>query len=185
MARFDDLVSTVDDYQKLAGENYTRVRRLAEELREGLCAFIGASDGACVRLVPPAGTFEARDYGDDAFSLPPAGFRPLSPILFGVAVRVSRGIDWMRVTLECQKSGKDFVARIVGGTDFTLRLPLADHDPEPFYNHVFQHVIGWFQSQIEHYQAGDYGKREIGFDISREPLHEADASGAESHQAKA
>ncbi len=185
MARFDDLVRTVDEYQKLAGENYTRVRKLAEELREGLCAFIGASDGPCVRLVPPTGPFEAKDYGDEAFSLPPAGFRPLSPILFGLAVRVSRSVDWMRVTLECQKIGDSFVARIAGGTDFRLAMPLAENDPEPFYGHVFQHVQGWFQTQIEHYQAGDYGKREIGFDISRDPAHEVEASGSESQQAKA
>ncbi len=167
MSRFDDLISTVSHYQDLAAENYSRVRTLAEELREGLCAHIGSKDGVCVRLVPPAGPFEPKDYGDQAFSVPPKGFRPLGAILFGVAVRVSTGTDWMRVTLECQKIGDEFIARIVGGEDYRLTIPLKDHDPEPFYDHIYEHVLDWFKIQIERYEAGDYGGREIGFDISR------------------
>ena len=169
MSRFEALVSTVSHYQDLAAENYTRVRTLAEELRAGLCAHIGALDGICVRLVPPAGPFEAKNYTDEAFSIPPSGFRGLGPILFGLALRVSYGTDWMRVTMECQKIGDTFVTRIVGGEEYTLALPLADHDPLPFYNHVYEHVINWFQSQIDRYEAGDYGGREIGFDFSRNP----------------
>lgn len=167
MSRFEDLISTVAHYQNLAAENYTRVRTLAEELREGLCAHIGAMDGVCVRLVPPAGPFEPKDYGDQAFSVPPTGFRPLGAILFGLAIRVSIGTDWMRVTMECQKIGDDFIARIVGGEDYHLSIPLKDNDPEPFYDHIYEHVLEWFKNQIERYEAGDYGSREIGFDISR------------------
>ena len=111
MSRFEELISTVSHYQSLAAENYTRVRSLAEELREGLCAHIGSKDGVCVRLVPPAGAFEPKDYGDQAFSVPPQGFRPLGAILFGLAIRVSTGTDWMRVTIECQKIGDEFIAR--------------------------------------------------------------------------
>lgn len=167
MSRFEDLISTVAQYQNLAAENYSRVRKLAEELREGLCAYIGAIDGVCVRLVPPAGPFESKDYGDQAFSVPPKGFRPLGAILFGLAIRVSTGTDWMRVTMECQKIGDDFIARIVGGEDYRLSIPLKENDPEPFYDHIYEHVLDWFKTQIERYQAGDYGGREIGFDISR------------------
>lgn len=167
MSRFEALVSTVSHYQSLAAENYSRVRKLANELRDGLCQHINAADGICVRLVPPAGPFEAKDYTDDAFSIPPRGFRPLGSILFGVAIRVSHGTDWMRVTMECQKIGDTFVTRIVGGEEYVLTLPLAEHDPEPFYDHIYNHVIGWFQSQIDQYEAGDYGGREIGFDFSR------------------
>ena len=167
MSRFEDLISTVAHYQDLAAENYTRVRSLAEELRAGLCAYIGAIDGVCVRLVPPAGPFEPKDYGDQAFSVPPKGFRPLGAIVFGLAVRVSVGTDWMRVVMECQKIGDDFIANIVGGEEYRLSIPLKDNDPEPFYDHIYEHVLDWFKAQIERYEAGDYGTREIGFDISR------------------
>mgnify|MGYP001801017673 CR=1 FL=1 len=167
LSRFEELVSTVAHYQKLAAENYTRVRSLAEELRAGLCAHIGMQGDVCVRLVPPAGPFEAKDYGDGAFSVPPEVFRLLGAILFGLAVRVSTGTDWMRVTMECQKIGDDFIARIVGGEEYRLSIPLKDNDPEPFYDHLYEHVLDWFKAQIERYEAGEYGTREIGFDISR------------------
>lgn len=167
LSKFEDLISTVSHYQALAAENYTRVRGLAEELRAGLCAHIGSIDGVCVRLVPPMGAFEPKDYGDQAFSMPPKGFRPLGAIQFGLAVRVSTGTDWMRVTMECQKIGDEFIARIVGGDDYRLSLPLKDNDPEPFYDHIYEHVLDWFKAQIERYEAGDYGNREIGFDFSR------------------
>lgn len=166
MSRFDDLIATVTQYQALAAENYTRVRTLAEELRAGLCAYIGMKDGVCVRLVPPGGRFEPRDYGDQAFSIPPLGFRPLGAIQFGLAIRVLSENDWMRVTIECQKIGDDFIARIVGGEEYRLSIPLKDNDPEPFYEHIYEHVSDWFKTQIERYQAGDYSGREIGFDIS-------------------
>lgn len=168
MSRFDDLIKKVEHYQSLAAENYDRVRRLAEELREGLCAYIGSNDGVCVRLVPPAGAFEPKDYGDKAFSVPPKGFRPLGPIMFGLAVRVSKGTDWMRVTMECQKIGDTFITRIAGGEEYELSIPLKDNDPEPFYDHIYDHVMNWFGVQIERYKAGDYGRREIGFDFSRD-----------------
>jgi hypothetical protein len=168
MSRFEKLISTVSHYQDLASENYKRVRTLAEELREGLCAHIGSSDGVCVRLVPPAGQFEPKDYGDKAFSIPPKGFRPLGAILFGLAVRVSTGTDWMRVTMECTKIGDSFIIHIVGGEEYELSIPLKDNDPEPFYDHIYEHVLNWFETQIERYEAGDYGRREIGFDFSRD-----------------
>ncbi|MEM6534704.1 MAG: hypothetical protein AAGA24_04745 [Pseudomonadota bacterium] len=167
MTRFDDLITTVERYQLLASENYLRVRSLAEELRGDLCAYIGSNDGVCVRLVPPMGAFEAKDYGDQAFSVPPTGFRPLGPIMFGLAVRVSRGTDWMRVTMECQKIGDTFTTRIADGKEYHLKIPLADNDPEPFFDHIYQHVMDWFSVQIDRYEAGDYGAREIGFDFSR------------------
>lgn len=166
MSRFEELISTVSRYQTLAAENYSRVRSLAEELRAGLCAHIGMKDGICVMLVPPSGPFEPKDYGDQAFSMPPEGFRPLGAIQFGLAVRVLSDKDWMRVTMQCQKIGDDFIAQIVGGDEYRLSIPLKDNDPEPFYDHIYEHVLEWFQTQIERYEAGDYGRREIGFDVS-------------------
>ena len=167
MSRFEELISTVSRYQTLAAENYTRVRTLAEELRAGLCAHIGMKDGVCVQLVPPTGPFEPKNYGDQAFSIPPKGFRPLGAIQFGLAIRVLGENDWMRVTMQCQKIGDEFIAQIVGGDEYRLNIPLKENDPEPFYDHIFEHVLEWFQTQIERYEAGDYGSREIGFDLSR------------------
>ena len=168
MSRFDDLIDTVETYQDLAAENYKRIRGLAEELRDGLCNYLDAKDGACVHLVPPAGPFEPKAYGDNAYSLPPRGFRPLDPIAFGVAVRVSRGTDWLRVAMDCRKIGEAFIVQIENGAEYEFELPLTDAAQEPFYAHVYEHVLNWFASGIERYKVGDYGTREIGFDFADE-----------------
>lgn len=166
MSRFDDLLATVETYQSLAMENYDRIRGLAHELRDGLCAYLGSSDGECVHLVPPAGPFEPRSYGDKAFSIAPRGFRPLGPVQFGVAVRVTKGTDWLRLTLECRKAGDTFKVIMEGGHEYEFQLPLADNDPEPFYAEIFSHVQGWFQNRIDRYLEGDSGTRDIGFDFA-------------------
>lgn len=166
-SHFEDLLQTVETYQDLAAENYDRIRRLAEELRDGLCGYLGASDGVCVHLVAPAGPFEPRPYGDEAFSVPPGGFRPLGPIQFGVAIRVTKGTDWLRVTFECRKVGETFHVIMEGGREYQFELPLRDNDPQPFYEEIFDHVKSWFQTQIERYMEGDFGSREIGFDFAR------------------
>ena len=166
LAKFDDLLATVETYQALAKENYDRIRRLAEELRDGLCAYLGSSDGVCVHLVPPAGSFEPRSYGDQAFSVAPRGFRPLGPIRFGVAVRVTKGTDWLRLTVECSKSGETFRVVMEGGREYSFKLPLAEHDPEPLYEEIYDHIRGWFQTRIDDYKGGDIGTREIGFDFA-------------------
>ena len=166
MARFDEWLATVETYQGLAAENYDRIRRLAEELREGFCAYLEASDGVCVHLVPPVGRFEPRAYGDHAFSVPPRGFRPLGPVQFGLAVRVTKGTDWLRLTLECRTEGDTFTVEIEGGGSYEFKLPLAENDPEPFYEQIYSHVHDWFAARIESYRDGDSGTREIGFDFA-------------------
>lgn len=165
-SRYETLLATVDEYQALAAENYDRIRKLAEELRAGLCDYLGSSDGICVHLVPPAGPFEPKAYGDSAFSLPPRGFRPLGPIAFGLAVRVTKGADWLRLTMECRKSGENFKVQIAGGQEYIFTLPLANNDPKPFYEHIYEHVHNWFAVQIARYREGEYGTREIGFDFA-------------------
>lgn len=166
MSRFDELIDAVETYQDLAAENYKRIRGLAEELKDGLCNYLDAKDGVCVHLVPPAGAFEPKPYGDHAFSVPPRGFRPLGPVAFGVAVRVSRGTDWLRVTMECRKIGDSFVVQIEDGAEYEFDLPLTDAAQEPFYAHIYEHVFNWFAGRIERYKEGDYGTREIGFDFA-------------------
>ena len=168
MSRFEDLKAIAKTYQDLAAENYARVRQLAEEVRGGFCDYLDASDGICVQLVPPVGEFQPKPYGDQAFSVPPKGFRPLGPIAFGLAVRVTGGTDWIRITTQCQKIGDRFVLDIQGGESFTLELPLTEQDSTRLFEYLFNHLKTWFQATMDHYEAGDYGTREIGFDFSRD-----------------
>lgn len=168
MTRFERLVELSEKYQQLAAENYARVRQLAEEVRGGLCDYIDAKDGVCVRLVPPHGEFEPKDYGDQAFSMPPKGFRPLGPIAFGLAVRVTKGTDWIRVTAQCQKLGEHFILDIQGGESFKLSLPLSENDSNELFEYVYSHVLNWFRAQMDQYEKGEYGTREIGFDFARD-----------------
>ncbi|MFN3608190.1 MAG: hypothetical protein ACK4Y9_03915 [Hyphomonas sp.] len=166
MSRFDELVATVEVYQALAEENYNRIRRLAEEVRSGLCDYLGASDGVCVHLVPPVGPFEPRSYGDQAFSIPPRGFRPLGPVSFGLAVLVTKAQDWLRLALHCRKAGDSFIVSIEEGGEYEFRLPIREEDSEPFNAHILQHIQGWFRENIDRYREGSYGARAIGFDFS-------------------
>ncbi len=169
MSRFEELIKTVEIYQQLAEENYGRIRRLAEAVRSGLCDYIGAPDGVCVYLVPPTGEFEPRAYGDAAFSVPPRGFRPLGPVSFGLAFRVSKQADWLRLRFECRKTGEDFVVGIEDGAQYTFRLPIEEGDSEPFYAHIYKYILGWFDENIESYREGVYGTRAIGFGMENEP----------------
>ena len=169
MSRFEELIQTVETYQALVEENYSRIRRLAEEVRGGLCDYIGAPDGICVHLVPPEGAFEPRPYGDLAFSIPPRGFRPLGPVSFGLAFRVSKQADWLRLKFECRKTGEEFVVGIEDGAQYTFRLPIEEQDSGPFYAHIYQYILGWFQENIDGYREGVYGTRAIGFDLMAEP----------------
>lgn len=171
MSRFEELIQTVETYQTLAEENYSRIRRLAEDVRGGLCDYIGAPDGVCVQLVPPTGAFEPRAYGDAAFSIPPRGFRPLGPVSFGLAFRVSKQADWLRLKFECRKTGEEFVVGIEDGAEYTFTLPIQDGDSEAFYAHIYQYILGWFQEHIQSYREGVYGTRSIGFDMVGEPSH--------------
>lgn len=166
MGRFDELISTAEEHQALAAENYDRIRRLAEQLRDGFCDYLDAKDGVCVRLVPPMGPFQPKAYGDEAFSVPKHGFRPLGPVSFGLAIRVSRGTDWIRLTMVCSKLGEDFRVSIMGGPEYRFHLPLASNESEPFYDMIFDHVRGTFAEQSERYKHGEYSQREIGFDFA-------------------
>lgn len=169
MARFDDLLAKVEAYQELATENYDRIRKLAEGLSAGMCEFMGSKTGTCVHLVPPSGQFTPKAHGDGAFSMPPRGFRQLGPVAFGLAVRVSKDTDWLRVTMECHKVGDKFTISILQGEKYTLELPLTDANTIPFYQHVYDHVYGWFDERIHRYENGeDYNTREIGFDFAED-----------------
>lgn len=162
---FDKLVDTATAYQMACDENYKRVRSLADEVCEGLQGWLGASDGVCVHLVPPAGAFKPMAHGDKAFSQPPRGFRQLEPIAFGLAVRVSRGTDWIRLAIICGKSGDKLSVGIVNGKAYRFSLPIKNEDPAPFYQHIYDHILSEFQDRLENYTDGAYGGRAIGFEF--------------------
>lgn len=165
MSRFDELVTTVDAYQSRATENYNRIRKLAEDLKDGFCGFLDARDGVCVHLVPPVGPFQPRTDVNTAFSVPPRGFRPLGPVLFGLAVRVTRGTDWIRLTMHCHKLGEKFTVHIDGGPSYTFQLPLSENDPSDFYQLLYDHIKAQFTEAIDRYDRGT-DARSIGFDFS-------------------
>ncbi|HBH90083.1 hypothetical protein [Ponticaulis sp.] len=165
MSRFDDLVETAKKYQDRAAENYDRIRKLASELKDGFCQYLGTGHGVCVHLVPPVGQFQPKTDLDTAFSIPPRGFRPLGPVLFGLAVRVSEGMDWIRVVMHCHKQGERFMIAIDHGPNYTFKLPLSENDPSEFYDLLYRHITSQFTEAIERYDRGT-DARSIGFDFS-------------------
>ncbi|WP_018997441.1 hypothetical protein [Hirschia maritima] len=167
-SKFDMLIERAGEYQELAKENYDRVRRIAEGIRSGFCKYLSSKDGKCVHLVPAQGAFQPKDYGDEAFSMPPRGFRHIGPIAFGLAVRVTKGTDWLRMTLICSKKGDFFEVSIVDGDSHRFDLPFTDDDHQDFYEALFNHIVGWLDDKIELYKDGDYSSRSIGFDFSDE-----------------
>ncbi len=169
MSRADDLAKTVTRYRMLAAENYVRVRTLAEAIRDGFCTYLGAAGPPCVLLAPPVGPFEPQDYGDKAFSAPPSGFQPLTPIVFGLIVRVTSQGDWLRVVMRCAKEGETFKLSIAEGLDYTFKLPLEQGAPQDFLDALYAHVRDFFQRAIDSYEQGEYGEHDIGFDIIRRP----------------
>jgi hypothetical protein len=167
VTRHAELLETVTRYRQLAAENYVRIRTLAETLRDGYCAWLESEGPPCVLLAPPQGAFEARDYGDQAFSVPPRGFQPLVPIQFGLIVRVTEANDWLRVTLSCVKSGDAFSVSLSDGRRYEFQLPLEDNPPEAFFDMLHAHILTWFSARSEEYLKGEEPLRPIGFDFSR------------------
>ncbi|MGD2131479.1 MAG: hypothetical protein PVI23_01730, partial [Maricaulaceae bacterium] len=138
--RYDRLIALAGRYRALADENYARIRALAEALQSGFCAYLNSARPPCVLLVPPQGPFEPKAYGDQAFSVPPEGFRALGPIAFGLAVRVSEGDDWLRIPLSCMKDGETFQVSFGEHGHHRFALPLADQDPTEFFEALYVHV---------------------------------------------
>lgn len=167
MSKFDDLVATVDTYQSRAKDNYDRVRRLAEDMKDGFCNYLGTGHGVCVHLVPPAGAFKPVTDLNTAFSIPSRGFRPLGPILFGFAVRVTKNTDWIRLTMSCHKAGERLTVQVQGGPNYTFQLPLSEYDPSEFYELLFDHIKAQFADAIERYDRGA-DTHSIGFDFTED-----------------
>jgi len=165
MSRADELSKVVTRYRMLAAENYVRIRTLAEAIRDGFCVYLGADGPPCVLLAPPVGPFQPRDYGDAAFTAPPSGFQPLTPITFGLIVRITAQGDWLRVVMRCAKEGETFRLSIADGVDYSFRLPLAEGAPPDFLEALYVHVTDYFARAIDSYEQGEYGDQAIGFDI--------------------
>ncbi|MDZ4761564.1 MAG: hypothetical protein SGJ21_10870 [Alphaproteobacteria bacterium] len=166
MTRFEALTAITARHQTLAAENYDRVRALAEHVRTGFCEYLEAPGGDCVLLVPPLGPFDPKNYGDEAFSMAPTGFRQIAPIVFGLAVRATAAGDWMRLVMQCSKQGEAFQVDFADGQSHAFDMPFETADHVPFFNLVFEHLLDGFREQTRQYEEGDYGSRAIGFEFN-------------------
>lgn len=164
---FQTLADTVERYGELSLENYARIRSLAEALSGGFCAYLrGGTCDRCCYLVPAEGAWTPNDYGSGAFSVSGQRLLPLGPISFGLAVRVSRTGDWMRLILTASKNGDAMDVHVRGGETFTFDLPRDEAQHQVFFQHMHTHLVNWFSEHVRHYEHGDYGGGSgIGFDV--------------------
>ena len=171
-SRFDALAASAERYGRLSLENYAIIRGVAENLADGFCAWLGGDGPRCVYLVPPEGAWTPQSYRSGAFSVSGKNFLPLSPISFGLAVKVSHTGDWLRMVLTCAKKGPVVEVSIAKGSSFNIELPVSEGDLLEIFQRLHAHLITWFDDQSDIYDNGDYGNRSIGFDFIHEPLVE-------------
>ena len=164
--RLQALFETAQEYGQRSFENYARIRGLAETLRDELCAWLSEEPG-CVFLVPPEGRFSANNYQSAAFSVAGKGYLPLKPISFGLAVSVSPDRDFMRIKITCRKEGDIMYVRLENATEIKVSNPLEEGALLPLIQAIYDHLLSFFQDQIDDYDHGRYGISEIGFDIQR------------------
>jgi len=162
--RFDILAAAASRYGEASLDNYALVRSLAEQISTGFCKHLG-NEKKCVFLVPPEGPFKPMDHGSGAFSVSGQRFLPLGAIKFGLAVRVSHTGDWIRIVLSAEKEGPDLDVAIVGGRDFSFRLPIDEERLQDFFTILFEHLTDWFNDHADHYANGVYGGGNMGFDF--------------------
>lgn len=179
--RFDVLADASARYGRLALENYTQIRHLAEGVATGFCAYLGGR-GVCAHLVPPAGPWAPQPFGSGAYSVSGRPFLPLEPISFGLAVRVSRQDNWLRLVFTASKSGENFTLHLEGGRDFDFSLPLDRDQMTEFFDHIHGHLVDFFEEHADRYEHGEYGGRDIGFDFVRGPDAEDDAEAANTDE---
>lgn len=164
--RFDALSRAALEYGERSFDNYAQVRSVAERLRDGLCAYLDNTQ-TCVFLVPPQGPFQSTNYGSAAFSVAGKGFLPLEPISFGLAVRVSREGDFMRLVITCRKEGERLFINIDANKSFEVDLPMNEAALETCQEGLYQYLLEWFSGRVNQYDHGRYGSSDIGFDIQR------------------
>ncbi|WP_417469436.1 hypothetical protein [Maricaulis sp.] len=166
---FDTLADAAERYGRASLDNYAQVRNVAEAVQAGFCRYLSGGSKVCVYLVPPEGAWSPQPYQSGAFSVSGTGFLPLDPISFGLAVRVSRTGDWLRLVLTCAKLGPEMEITIQNGTTFSLALPADPEALQRLFDILFEHLSAWFVEQADLYENGEYGGRSIGFEF----LHSA------------
>jgi len=165
-SRLSLIAKAAEAYGDRSFQNYSQVRNIAETVRDTFCKFLD-EDRQCVYLVPSKGPFAARNSGSAAFSVTGKGFLPLEPISFGLAVAISTVGDYMRVVLTCRKEGDVVFVSIEKGREHQLSLPLDDIEIGALIEGIYEHLMDYFQDQVDSYDNGHYGNNEIGFDIQR------------------
>ena len=164
---FETLADAAERYGRFSLDNYAQIRNVAESVSSGFCNYLSGGEPVCVYLVPPEGEWSPQAYHSGAFSVSGAGFLPLDPISFGLAVRVSRTGDWLRLVLTCLKKGPVIDIEIEGGSTFSLALPVREEELVTLFRTLHGHLMGWFSEQADLYEHGDYGGHSIGFDFLR------------------
>lgn len=164
--RLSELAKAAQIYGQKSFENYAQVRSIAEQIRDGLCAWLDHSQ-KCVFLVPPQGAFKSESYGSAAFSVAGQGFLPLEPISFGLAIKISEDEDFMRLVMTARKEGERMFLSLENGKMLTLNLPTEKAELETIFETLYGHLLDWFTHRIDNYDNGDYGTTDIGFDIQR------------------
>jgi len=163
----EEIAEAARIYGERSFDNYAQIRSIAENIRDGLCAYLDPEDGPCVYLVPPQGGFSAQNYRSGAFSVTGKGVLPLEPISFGLAVRISGEGDYMRLVLTCRKEGDKMYVSIEQAENYELDLPASDENLSGLFESLYQHLLRWFEQRVETYDNGNYGSNEIGFNIYR------------------
>ncbi|WP_339746116.1 hypothetical protein [uncultured Maricaulis sp.] len=168
-SHFDVLADAAERYGRFSLDNYAHVRNVAESVSSGFCRYLSGGEPVCVYLVPPTGEWAPQAYQSGAFSVSGTGFLPLDSISFGLAVRVSRTGDWLRVVLTCTKKGPEMEIEIENGSTFALELPVRAEQLVKLYDTLFEHLTVWFSQQADFYENGDYGDHAIGFEFLHKP----------------
>jgi len=163
--------AAAEQYGLRSFDNYAQIRSVAERLRDGLCEHLDPG-GKCVFLVPPQGAFGPQNFGSGAFSVSGQGFLPLEPISFGLSVKVSSSGDYMRLVVNARKEGDRIFLRVENSLHIELDLPIEKEKLEPVFVQLTDYLQSWFQNRIDHYDEGDYGGTDIGFDIQRADIAE-------------
>lgn len=153
-------------YGQRSFDNYAQIRSIAEQIRDGFCAWLD-NEEQCVFLVPPQGPFQPQNYRSAAFSVSGKGFLPLEPISFGLGVKISSKGDYMRLILTCRKEGGHMFIMLENATTFDVDLPVDEDDLLSVFEGLYKHLMNWFEGRVEQYDHGNYGSTDIGFDIYR------------------
>ena len=163
--KFDILAQAAERYGKFSFENYSRIRGVAENLVAGLCVYLDDTEKTGCYLVPPQGPWTPQSYRSGAFSTSGGRFSPLEAISFGLAVRVSKTNDWIRLVMTCAKSGNDIKISISNRSSIELSLPVENEQLAMLCDHVHGELVNWFDQHSDNYEHGNYGTHDIGFDI--------------------